>query len=246
MEEVHPELAELLARVTGKRPRTVIDHILEHGFITTDDLRTTYGYDHPPRAARDVREQGIPLETFWVEGPSGRRIGAYRFGTLEQARPEQLGGRSRIPRAVRDTLFDEQDGHCAVCAAEYERHYFQVDHRVPFSIAGEPVVNDPSEISPYQLLCASCQRSKSWSCEHCPNQGPHDVSVCETCYWARPDGYSHVATVRSRRLDLTWQHGESGEFDRVETLASDRGESVQATVKWLIRQALALVAGRAR
>lgn len=125
MEEVHPDFAELLAKVTGKRPRTVIDHILEHGFITTDDLKATYGYDHPPRAARDVREQGIPLETFWVESPTGRRIAAYRFGALEQARPEQLGGRSRIPRVVRDNLFDEQSGCCAICAAEYEATTFK-------------------------------------------------------------------------------------------------------------------------
>jgi hypothetical protein len=44
----------------------VIDHILQYGFITTEDLENTYGYNHPPRAARDVREAGIPLETFKV------------------------------------------------------------------------------------------------------------------------------------------------------------------------------------
>lgn len=48
--------------VTAKRPRTVIKHILEHGYITTEELREKYGYNHPPRAARDVREQGIPLD----------------------------------------------------------------------------------------------------------------------------------------------------------------------------------------
>ena len=60
--------------VTAKRPRTVIEHILEHGYITTEELRSIYGYNHPPRAARDVREQGIPLETFRVTGADGRKI----------------------------------------------------------------------------------------------------------------------------------------------------------------------------
>jgi len=46
--------------VTAKRPRTVIDHILKYGYITTQELKDQYGYNHPPRAARDVREQGIP------------------------------------------------------------------------------------------------------------------------------------------------------------------------------------------
>ena len=50
------EFLELCASVTGKRPKTVIDHILKRGHITTEELKNKYGYDHPPRAARDVRE----------------------------------------------------------------------------------------------------------------------------------------------------------------------------------------------
>ena len=69
-----------LKSVTAKRPRTVIQHILKHGSITTEELSELYGYDHAPRAARDVRELGIPLVTFRVEGKSGRKIASYRFG----------------------------------------------------------------------------------------------------------------------------------------------------------------------
>ena len=57
------EFIKLLQSVKAKRPKTVIDHILKHGQITTEELKDTYGYNHPPRAARDVREQGIPLKT---------------------------------------------------------------------------------------------------------------------------------------------------------------------------------------
>ena len=55
-DEVDPRILELCEQVTAKRPRTVIDHILKHGQVTTAELRDLYGYDHPPRAARDVRE----------------------------------------------------------------------------------------------------------------------------------------------------------------------------------------------
>ncbi len=48
--------------ISNKRARIVIDHIMKHGFITTEDLETTYGYSHPPRAARDVREAGYLLK----------------------------------------------------------------------------------------------------------------------------------------------------------------------------------------
>jgi hypothetical protein len=54
--------------ITAKRPKVVIDHILQYGFITTEDLKDIYGYSHAPRAARDVRELGILLETFRVTG----------------------------------------------------------------------------------------------------------------------------------------------------------------------------------
>ena len=60
------EFLERLKRVTGKRSRIVVDHILEHGFIATDELEQIYGYMHPPRAVRDVREQGIPIETYRI------------------------------------------------------------------------------------------------------------------------------------------------------------------------------------
>ena len=52
-----------ISKIKNKRARIVIDHILKNGFITTEDLEKEYGYSHPPRAARDVRETGIPLET---------------------------------------------------------------------------------------------------------------------------------------------------------------------------------------
>ena len=61
------EFLEQIMSITNKRAKIVIEHIMKYGFITTEDLETTYGYNHPPRAARDVREAGIPLETFTVK-----------------------------------------------------------------------------------------------------------------------------------------------------------------------------------
>ena len=71
---------DMLNAVGAKRPRTVIQHILAHGFVTSQELKDMYGYNHPPRAAWDVRELGIPLVTYRVDGADGRKITAYRFG----------------------------------------------------------------------------------------------------------------------------------------------------------------------
>ena len=37
-----------LNAITDKRPSIVIQHILKYGFITTEDLKEKYGYEHPP------------------------------------------------------------------------------------------------------------------------------------------------------------------------------------------------------
>ena len=70
--DLPPDFVEKCKAVTAKRPRTVIAHILTYGYITTEELKEKYGYNHPPRAARDVREQGIPLETFQIGRASCR------------------------------------------------------------------------------------------------------------------------------------------------------------------------------
>src|SRR5687768_14836149 len=95
--EPSDEVLEAIQRVKAKRPRTVLDHIVKHGHITTDELKTLYGYNHPPRAARDVREAGFPLETFKVKGPDGRSIAAYRLPASLKVDPRRAGGRRAFP-----------------------------------------------------------------------------------------------------------------------------------------------------
>ena len=105
------EFLKQLKAVTAKRPRVVIDHILKHGHVTTEELKSLYGYDHPPRAARDVREQGIPLETFRVKSTEGHSIGAYRFGDPTKALGGRAGpGQRRHHARIRETSVDPPSG----------------------------------------------------------------------------------------------------------------------------------------
>ena len=60
--KISKALKEQISKVTALRPKTVLDYLVKHGSITTDDIKAL-GYEHPPRAIRDVREQGIPLIT---------------------------------------------------------------------------------------------------------------------------------------------------------------------------------------
>ncbi len=178
--DLPPEFRERLKRVTGKRSRIVVEHILEHGFITTEDLEQIYGYKHPPRAVRDVREQGIPISTDTIRSPDGRSIAAYRFGDPSEVRERRSGGRTTIPRRLKQSLFDQHNGKCIICNGHFSLRELQVDHRIPYEIAGDPDYAD-NDTSPYMLLCGSCNRAKSWSCEHCPNWQARRTNVCEAC-----------------------------------------------------------------
>lgn len=230
-QDIPPELLARLKAVTAKRPKTVIDHILEHGHITTEELTGIYGYDHPPRAARDVREQGIPLETFQVKSSTGRRIAAYRFGDLSSVLGGKLGGRKVAPKALKDLLLSKHGARCALCGTPYEGRYLQVDHRVPYEVAGEADSTDWDQ-KKFMLLCGSCNRSKSWSCEACENwQATKDPRICATCYWASPDTYVHVARRSMRRLAVVWTDDETRDYAKLELEAKTRGIPVEQLVK---------------
>ncbi len=80
MNDYPNEFLDLLELVTAKRPRTVIPHILKNDYITSQELKDIYGYNHPPRAIRNIREYGIPVITYRVPRDDGRNIEAYKFG----------------------------------------------------------------------------------------------------------------------------------------------------------------------
>ncbi|MFO8006583.1 MAG: HNH endonuclease signature motif containing protein [Candidatus Brocadiia bacterium] len=236
-EDLHPDLLAAIEKVTAKRPRTVIDHILEHGQVTTEELRDIYGYNHPPRAARDVREAGIPLVTVRVRGSDGRKIAAYRFGDPTEIEKHKLRGRKTFSRAFKKELIEMADGRCDICGTAYQSRYLQIDHCVPYEVAGDDVGGEDSP-GEFQLLCRSCQRSKSWSCEHCDNwAGTKDQEVCETCYWASPDEYRHIAGKPERRLSLTFSgEEETQDYECLATAARRRQARLAGFVKGLLHK----------
>jgi hypothetical protein len=231
------DFLDLLGSITAKRAKTVIDHILKHGHVTTEELQNLYGYEHPPRAARDVREQGVPLDTFRVTDSKGRSIGAYRFGDLAAVRQGVLAGRKVFSKEFKQSLVDRYGSRCGVCLTEMEARYLQVDHRVPYQVAGDDA-NASRDITEYMLICGSCNRAKSWSCEHCENWlVHHKPEVCKTCYWAVPESYKHVAMQDERRLDLTWGHDEVAGYDEIAKAAKTAGVTVGDFVKALLKAA---------
>ena len=225
------DFLKLLETVKGKRARIVVNHILEYDHITTEDLEQKYGYKHPPRAVADVRDQGIPIETYTLTSSTGRKIAGYRFGNPQDAITGRTGGRQNFPRELKSTLYKIQQGRCAICNQEYDERYLQIDHRIPYLVIGE--VADLTDNVQFMLLCRSCNRAKSWSCEHCPNgMNQKDESICQTCYWSNPDKYNHIATQSERRIELVWSHDEVQDYDELVKITD---EDIQQYIKSLLR-----------
>ena len=157
-----PEFVKLCRAITAKRPKTVIDHLLRHGFITTQDLKDKYGYNHPPRAVRDVKEHGIPIEMFRVKGSDGRKIAAYRFGDPGRVRVGQQAGRTVLGKELKAKLIALHGARCAIYLEPFAERELQIDHRIPFEVLGD-IAGAEAKIDHYMLLCGSANRAKSWS-----------------------------------------------------------------------------------
>jgi hypothetical protein len=229
------EIKQLPKQIANRRSRIVIEHILSHGFITKEELEKKYGYNHPPRAARDVRESGIPLETFRVKDANGRTIAAYRFGDITQIQKGRLQGRQTFPKQFKDDLYKQQNGKCGVCAGRFELRYLQVDHRVPYEIGGD--TQEKLNLKYFMLVCGSCNRAKSWSCEHCQNWiNDKSASVCLKCYWASPENYIHIALREIRRADIVWEKDEVRVYENLKQQAQQNQTPLPEFVKRVVKK----------
>jgi hypothetical protein len=225
---------EQVKAVTNRRAKIVIGHIVEHGFITTEDLEKTYGYNHPPRAARDVREAGIPLETFKVKSKAGKSIAAYKFGKITALQSGRMDGRASFSKGFKKQLYELGYHRCGVCNGEFEARYLQIDHRAPYEVAGDTSSQNTDD---FMLLCGSCNRAKSWSCEHCSNwKTAKDATVCTHCYWGNPTVYDHIALKPVRRVDLYWTGDEIKYYDAIKIIARHNKVELPDFIKQVVSE----------
>jgi len=225
-------------KVKAKRPRTVINHILKHGYITTQELKDKYGYNHPPRAARDVKEHGIPIEMYRVEGQDGRKIAAYRFGDPKKARFGKMLGRTALTKLLKEKLVSKYGSRCEIYLEKFDQRELQIDHRIPFEVAGD-LPKGKLKVEDFMLLSSSANRAKSWSCEHCANWlEQKDPKICKSCYWAYPENYAHIAMRPVRRLDIMWSGDEIKIYEHLKKKSKTLQQEMPAYVKKIIKKYL--------
>lgn len=211
----------------SKRAMVARDLILEKGYTTTEELEKNYGLKHAPRAIRDLRDSGALVKTESVL-IDGKRRARYTF--VEEINPIDSRPRQAIPKRVKDALIEDEGPVCAACGGVFNSAELQVDHRIPFAIDGDPLEWSPKTV---MLLCKSDNRAKSWTCEHCPNWEEKRKEMCESCYWAHPDGvYLQIAGEPQRRVCIVWQGEEEvNQFELIEENASHLEENLQEYIK---------------
>jgi HNH endonuclease len=175
-----------------------------------------------------VREQGIPLETYKVADSTGRSIAGYRLD-LKTAIGTGKAGRKLIPKEIKKSLLEKYGARCALCGGLFDATFLQVDHRVPYEVAGE---TEAENADAFMLVCGSCNRTKSWACEHCENwMEKQEVGICKECYWASHTEYRHIAMVDARRADVVWLGKDSKTFDKFRAMCKKSSETIQDGIK---------------
>ncbi|MDC1249476.1 HNH endonuclease [Planktomarina sp.] len=187
------------------RPLRVIWECVVNGEVSTEKLQNEYGYNQPPRAARDVRELGFKLITSNGKTSSGKRMAIYKLDDLVNFM--QKSSRKAFTKKEKELLTKTQGNICYFCMQKLLQNELQIDHKVPFEVAGN-TEHENSKSDALVLLCASCNRSKSWSCEQCKNFKEKKINTCKSCYWHDPNHYNHVRTEKRLVVNLTFDKTE--------------------------------------
>ena len=226
------DFKKVLSAVTNKRARFVIDTILDKGFCSTEDSKNK-GYEHAPRAARDVRELDIPLDTFKIKDSSGKSIAAYKFGDWETAKRtnplSKVSGRTQLTEKLKNALLEKHGSKCNLYSEHYPARLLQPDHRIPYEIGGDPT--DMLNTDYFMLLSPSANRDKSWACEHCINWTKKDIAMCQTCYYAYPENYQHIAGETEKRINIVFKNEDLKIYDEIVKQAELHNLSYQNVIK---------------
>lgn len=237
-DSIDPKIRAIVERHLASEPNSraskALRAMLANGSVTTDDLNAL-GYNHPPRAIGDVRDAGIPVVTERDRTPDGKPMARYRLGRAEDIQEDRHSGRSTLPKAFKVELLTQYGSADCITGAKLDPRILQIDHRVPYRVAGDAGLAE-RDVSAYMLLDASSQRAKSWSCEHCRNFLEfHDPETCMTCFWAYPENYQHIAMQEIRRTDIVWKAEDVSVHDRLKEIADRKGVSMAELLLQLAR-----------
>ena len=102
---------------------------------------------------------------------------------------------------------------CNLYGEEYSEKLLQPDHRIPYEIGGDP--ENMMDLRRFMLVSPSANREKSWVCEHCENWSKKEIKMCQTCYYAYPEHYEHVAGRKEKRLSIAFHDEDMNLYENI-------------------------------
>jgi hypothetical protein len=104
---------------------------------------------------------------------------------------------------------------------------------VPYEIGGDP--DDMLNTDYFMLLSPSANRDKSWACEHCDNWIEKNVAMCQTCYYAYPEKYQHIAGEKERKLNIVFKNDDIKIYEDLVEEAKLDNISYQTAAKRMLK-----------
>ena len=199
-------IEEALSNATLRPLRVLYECCVNDG-VSTETLTSKYGYNQPPRAARDVRELGFNLKSTVGRTQDGRRMAVYSIDNFDSFSAKE--GRQLFAKQEKTALFSRHSGKCFYCSGGFSSSELQIDHRIPFEIVGNKLHAEEG-LDALILVCSSCNRSKSWSCESCENFSKKNEDQCRKCYWFDPDNYLHVGGKKRALVNVAFDETDAG------------------------------------
>ncbi len=223
---------EIIPRLS-LRAQKMLRWLLEHGSISTYDIEKLE-YGHPPRVAQDLKDAGIIIKRIWGQHPeTGNRMGIYVLGAEAPITKNTFSGRKALSRNLENQIYEHYGIRCNMDAFEHGKRALQADHRIPYLVGGDP---DRFDVSDWQLLCGSHQQRKKHECENCDNMKIKEVEICNGCFWAFPENYSHVAMKPLRRIDTSWGQEDMDTFNRLKGFPEEKGIDLTEAIRRIVRK----------
>jgi len=119
VDKIHAAIAEC-----SIRPLRVLFECCVSDGISTEELTTKYGYNQPPRAARDLRELGFNLKTKFSKTSDGRRMAIYYIDDFNSFSNKE--GRKIFSKVEKTSLFELHKGSCYYCMGKFHLTNFKL------------------------------------------------------------------------------------------------------------------------
>jgi hypothetical protein len=206
----------------NRRARVVTEFKVKNSSVNTDDVQDT----------------GLPIVTSETKDENNKDILSYKFAEEGKISFLREQDRKHFSKDFKDHLIEKHGSICCICLIKEESGHLQIGQRIPYGVLDEIQYKKEKEKN-YFLLCGSCNRSKSLSCDTCKNYKEiKDPNVCKSCYWASPEKYNHIAMKKEGRIELVFTEELMETYNKIKSASETAKTNICKFVIELLKKSL--------